>query len=97
MWTVVKPVPRMKYESKPHGSKDFEYHPHKVDDLATFADNYDRIFKKGKYAPAADPVHSLTPGTVSDCCCEPVSWDRVAYVCNACFKVCKPSLTKTNP
>lgn len=41
----------MKRESRPHGSKDFEYHPHKLDDPATYADNYDRIFKKGKYAP----------------------------------------------
>ena len=44
----------MKRESKPHGSKDFEYHPHKVDDLDHFRSEYDRIFKKGIHA--TDPV-----------------------------------------
>lgn len=36
--------------SKAHGEPDYYYRPHHIDDPATYADNYDRIFKKGKYA-----------------------------------------------
>lgn len=36
--------------SRPHGEKEFTYHAHRIDNAATFADNYDRAFKKGKYA-----------------------------------------------
>lgn len=39
--------------SRPHGEKEFTYHAHRVEDGETFADNYDRIFKKGKYAVEA--------------------------------------------
>jgi len=44
--------------SKAHGEKDFVYRPHHIDDPTTFADNYDRIFKKGKYAaPTPNPEY----------------------------------------
>ena len=48
----------MKRESRPHGERPFTYHPHKIDDPATFADNYDRIFKKGKYAEPKEQPQS---------------------------------------
>lgn len=58
----------MKHESRPHGSKEFEYHPHKLDDPQTYADNYDRIFKKGKYAPQTQtPETADQQETGGDC------------------------------
>ena len=48
----------MKRTSKPHGEPDYYYRPHHIDDPATYADNYDRIFKKGKYAaPVPNPEY----------------------------------------
>lgn len=45
----------MKRESRPHGEPEFAYHPHRVEDPASFADNYDRIFRHGKYAHLRTP------------------------------------------
>ena len=48
----------MKRESRPHGSKDFEYHPHHIDDPDHYRNEIDRIFKKGKYAtPVPNPEY----------------------------------------
>jgi hypothetical protein len=38
----------MKHDSKPHGERPFTYHPHKLTDPKTYAENYDRIFRKTK-------------------------------------------------
>lgn len=40
----------MKRESRPHGEKEFHFRPHHIDNPEHYRDNYDRIFKKGKYA-----------------------------------------------
>ena len=60
--------------SKAFREPDYYYRPHHIDDPATFADNYDRIFKKGKYAEPKEqpqPQDTTNENTTNIFACRP--------------------------